>query len=197
MVDRASRSYLSLIILLAAIWGASYLFIKVGIRDFEPTVFVTLRLLLGGLLLLAFLMAREGSGKALRDVRAAWREGIVFGTINGVIPFTLITWGEKHIDSGVAAIANAVRADLRRAPRDQVQPGGALLGHEARRHPPRSCRRGRARRGASERWQLGRDRDAGVVLASFSYACGGLYGQRALGRATGPVLATASMVYGG
>ena len=66
MVDRASRSYLSLIFLLAAIWGASYLFIKVGIRDFEPTVFVTLRLLIGGLLLLAFLMAREGSRQGAR-----------------------------------------------------------------------------------------------------------------------------------
>jgi drug/metabolite transporter (DMT)-like permease len=36
-----------------------------------------------------------------------------------------------------------------------------------------------------------------VVLASFSYACGGLFGKRALNRAAGPVLATASMIYGG
>src|SRR5438874_5452316 len=107
MVSRASRSYAPMIFLLAGIWGASYLFIKVGVRDFEPTAFVTFRLLIAGVLLLAFLAATTGARTAFGDVRAAWREGLVFGTINGVIPFTLITWGEKHIDSGVAAIANA------------------------------------------------------------------------------------------
>jgi drug/metabolite transporter (DMT)-like permease len=54
---RASRSYSALILVLAAIWGASYLFIKVGIRDFEPVTFVAFRLLLGGALLLIFLAA--------------------------------------------------------------------------------------------------------------------------------------------
>jgi drug/metabolite transporter (DMT)-like permease len=197
MVDRASRSYLSLIFLLAAIWGASYLFIKVGIRDFEPTVFVTLRLLLGGLLLLAFLMAREGSGKALREVRTGWRDGIVFGTINGVIPFVLIAWGEKHIDSGVAAIANASVPIFVALLAIKFNPGerssglklaGILVGLVgvgvlAGVHPS----------GGS--WAV--IGTLAVVLASFSYACGGLYGQRALGHATGSVLATASMLYGG
>jgi drug/metabolite transporter (DMT)-like permease len=197
MVDRASRSYLSLIFLLAAIWGASYLFIKVGIRDFEPTVFVTLRLLIGGLLLLAFLMAREGSRKALVDVRGAWRQGMIFGTINGVIPFTLITWGEKHIESGVAAIANASVPIFVALLAIKFNPGerssglklagilvglvgvGVLAGVDP----------------SGGTWAV--IGTLAVVLASFSYACGGLYGQRALGHATGPVLATASMLYGG
>src|SRR3954452_19675818 len=197
MVDRASRSYMSMIVLLAAVWGASYLFIKVGIRDFEPTMFVTLRLLLGGLLLLAFLMAREGSGKALREVRSAWREGIVFGTINGAIPFLLITWGEKHIDSGVAAIANASVPIFVALLAIKFYPGerssglklaGILVGLVgvgvlAGVHP------------SGGGWAV--IGTLAVVLASFSYACGGLYGQRALGHATGPVLATASMLYGG
>ena len=43
----------------------------------------------------------------LAQVRGAWREGLVFGVINGALPFTLIAWGETHIDSGIAAIANA------------------------------------------------------------------------------------------
>src|SRR3954452_11298664 len=197
MVDRASRSYMSLIVLLAAIWGASYLFIKVGIRDFEPTVFVTLRLLLGRLLLLLFMMGREGAVSALGQVRGAWREGIVFGTINGVIPFMLITWGEKHVDSGVAAIANAsvpifvalVAIKFNPAERSSgLKLGGILVGLVgvavlAGVHPS----------GGS--WAV--IGTLAVVLASFSYACGGLYGQRALNRATGPVLATASMLYGG
>jgi drug/metabolite transporter (DMT)-like permease len=101
------RRYGPLIFVLAAIWGASYLFIKVGVRDFEPTVLMTLRLFIGGLILLLFLTLTTGGRQAVASVRAAWREGLVFGTINGALPFTLIAWGEKHIDSGVAAIANA------------------------------------------------------------------------------------------
>src|SRR3954449_12825512 len=196
MVDRASRSYMSMIVLLAAVWGASYLFIKVGIRDFEPTVFVTLRLLLGGVLLLAFLMTREGSGKALREVRSAWREGIVFGTINGAIPFLLITWGEKHIDSGVAAIANAsvpifvaiLAIKFRPSERSRglklvgIVVGLVGVGVLAGVHP------------AGGAW--GAIGTLAVVLASFSYACGGLYGQKAVGHQPGPVLATASLIYG-
>src|SRR5262245_12269481 len=99
--------YGPLILTLAASWGSSYLFIKVGVRDFEPTVLMTLRLLIAGVLLLAFLATTTGGGAALTQVRGAWREGFVFGAINGAIPFTLIAWGETHIDSGVAAIAQA------------------------------------------------------------------------------------------
>src|SRR5919201_944269 len=101
------RRYGPLIFVLAAIWGASYLFIKVGVRDFEPTAFMTMRLLIGGLLLLAFLSAREGTREALVQIGRAWRPGLIFGVINGALPFTLIAWGETHIDSGVAAVANS------------------------------------------------------------------------------------------
>jgi drug/metabolite transporter (DMT)-like permease len=69
-----TRSYGPLLFLLAAIWGASYLFIKVGVRDFEPSFFVTLRLLIGGALLFAFLAAREGGREALTSVRSTWRD---------------------------------------------------------------------------------------------------------------------------
>src|SRR5262245_41229392 len=102
-----TRAYAPLLIGLAAIWGSSYLFIKVGVRDFEPTVLMTLRLLIGGLLLLAFLAVKDGGRQTIIAVARAWREGFVVGTINGAIPFTLIAWGETHVDSGVAAIANA------------------------------------------------------------------------------------------
>ncbi len=55
-----TRSYGPLLFFLAAIWGASYLFIKVGVRDFSPAFFIEMRLVIGGLLLLAFLAVREG-----------------------------------------------------------------------------------------------------------------------------------------
>jgi drug/metabolite transporter (DMT)-like permease len=192
-----TRRYGPLILVLAAIWGASYLFIKVGVRDFEPTVLMTLRLLIGGLLLFVFLAATTGGRQALQGVRAAWREGFVFGAINGALPFTLIAWGETHIDSGVAAIAQAsvpifvALLAIKFNPSQRasgmklvgVLVGLLGVGVLAGIHPD-----GGSRAVAGT---------LAVVLASVSYAAGGLYGQHALGRASGPVLATASMLYGG
>lgn len=197
MIARASRSYAPLIFGLAAIWGASYLFIKVGVRDFAPTTLVTLRLLIAGVLLLAFLAAANGARTALGEVRAAWREGLVFGTINGALPFTLITWGEKHIDSSVAAVANAsvpifvvlLAIKFNQEERSSgLKLAGVLLGLVgvgvlAGVHPKGG---GWAALGT-----------LAVVLASLCYAGGGLFGQWALRRSRGPVLATASMLYGG
>jgi drug/metabolite transporter (DMT)-like permease len=196
-VKEMSRRYGPLILVLAAIWGASYLFIKVGVRDFEPTVLMALRLVLAGLILLGFLAAKYGVRESLAAVGGAWRVGFVVGTINGALPFTLIAWGETHIDSGVAAIANASVPIFVALLAIRFNPGersgglrlvGILVGLVgvgvlAGVHPEGGG------------WAvLG---TLAVVLASLSYAAGGLYGQRALGRATGPVLATASMLYGG
>ena len=192
-----SRRYGPLILTLAAIWGSSYLFIKVGVRGFEPTVLMALRLLIGGLLLLAFLAVTTGGRAAVAQVRGAWRDGFVFGAINGAIPFTLIAWGETHIDSGVAAIAKAsvpIFVALLAIKFNPSQRSSGLklvgilvgllgVGVLAGVHPEGGG------------WAV--VGTLAVVLASFCYAGGGLYGQRALGRATGPVLATASMLYGG
>jgi drug/metabolite transporter (DMT)-like permease len=191
-----TRAYAPLLFALAAIWGASYLFIKVGVRDFEPTFLAELRLLIGGVLLFVFLTAREGTRRALAGVGGAWRPGLVVGVINGALPFTLISWGETHIDSGVAAIANAsvpifvALLAIRFNPGERssglrlvgIIVGLAGVGVLAGVHPEGGT------------WAvLG---TLAVVLASFSYACGGLYGQRAVGHASGPVLATASLLYG-
>jgi drug/metabolite transporter (DMT)-like permease len=191
-----TRSYGLLLGVLAAIWGASYLFIKVGVRDFEPTVLIALRLLIAAALLIGFLAIRRGGREAIAEVGGAWREGLVFGVINGALPFTLIAWGEKHIDSGVAAIANASVPIFVAILAIKFQPSerssglklaGILLGLVgvgvlAGVHP--------------EGGQWAVVGTLAVVLASFSYAVGGLYGQRVVGRVSGQVMATASMFYG-
>src|SRR5215813_15183787 len=102
-----SRSYVIYIVLLAAFWGASYMFIKVANRAFEPATMMMLRLLLASLIIVAVLAVQRGWHKTVAEMRALGWEGFALGVVNGAIPFTLIAWGEKHIDSGVAAIANA------------------------------------------------------------------------------------------
>ncbi len=97
------RSYLPQLLLLSAIWGSSYMFIKIGLRDFSPTAMVELRLLLAGAVLVSFLSVRRG----LRGVRPALAPGAFVGVVGMALPFLLISWGEKHVDSGVAAVANS------------------------------------------------------------------------------------------
>ena len=194
---RMTRSYPFLLGVLAAIWGASYLFIKVGVRDFEPTVLMTLRLLIAAVLLIGFLAVREGTREALAQIRGAWREGLVFGVINGAVPFTLIAWGEKHIDSGVAAIANAsvpifvAILAIKFKPSERSSglklvgifvglAGVALLA---------------GANSEGSKWAV--IGTLAVVLASLFYGAGGLYGQHALGRVRGPVVAAAALFYGG
>lgn len=97
------RSYLPPLLLLSAIWGSSYMFIKVGVRDFSPAAMVELRLLLAGAVLVSFVAARRG----FRAVRPALRPGAFVGIVGMALPFLLISWGETHVDSGVAAVANS------------------------------------------------------------------------------------------
>jgi drug/metabolite transporter (DMT)-like permease len=79
------------------------MFIKVGVRDLSPAALVELRLLLAATVLVTAAAARRG----LRSVRSGVRPGAVVGIVGMAIPFLLISWGETHVDSGVAAVANA------------------------------------------------------------------------------------------
>jgi len=97
------RAYLTLLLFLAAIWGSSYMFIEIALRDLEPTTLMAGRLLIASVFLVGLMAAR---GVLRRLGRAGWR-AFALGLINSALPFTLIAWGQKHIDSGVAAIANA------------------------------------------------------------------------------------------
>ncbi len=93
------------LILLGAIWGASYLFIKVGGAEIPPFTFVEGRALIAALVLYIVMRWR---GEALPRTRREWVLLAAMGIFNGVIPYTLITWGETHIASGLAAILTAV-----------------------------------------------------------------------------------------
>jgi drug/metabolite transporter (DMT)-like permease len=89
---------------LAAIWGASFLFIKIGLQDVSPATLVLGRLIFAVLTLLVI--------AAIRPVliRGWWRFallGVLVGVVNNFLPFMLITWGETRIASGVASIFNA------------------------------------------------------------------------------------------
>ena len=101
------RGYVPLLLIVGGIWGASYLFIKVAVREIEPTAMMDLRLLLAAAVLLPILVVRLGLKGSVREIRSTGTGAFILGVTNMAFPFVLIAWGEKHIDSGVAAIANA------------------------------------------------------------------------------------------
>jgi drug/metabolite transporter (DMT)-like permease len=101
------RGYVPLLAIVAAIWGASYLFIKVAVDEVEPTAMMFIRLVLATAVLVPVLVWRLGASQAAGAVGdTGWRVFAV-GFLNAALPFVLIAWGEKYVDSGVAAIANA------------------------------------------------------------------------------------------
>jgi drug/metabolite transporter (DMT)-like permease len=191
-----SRSYVVYIGLLAAFWGASYMFIKVAGRAYEPAAMIMLRLLIASLVIVAVLLAQRGWDATLDEMRALGWEGFALGIVNGAIPFTLIAWGERHIDSGVAAIANAsmpifvVLLAIRFKPSETVRGlrlvgflvGLVGVGVLAGVHP--------------EGGWWGAAGTLAVVVASVSYAVGSLWGQRLIARTSGLVLSACSMLGG-
>jgi drug/metabolite transporter (DMT)-like permease len=191
-----TRSYPVLIGFLAAVWGASYLFIKVALEDIEPAPMMWLRVVLASLLLVPFLFVRLGVGDAVAELRGAWKAGVLLGLVNVAVPFTLIAWGEKHIDSGVAAIANAtvpifvVLLAIRFRPSERATGtrfAGFLLGFVGVAVL--------AGGGPNGGW-WGVAGTLAVVVASLSYAVGALYGGARAGDTAGPVLATVSVLGG-
>jgi len=97
------KEYLVLFVL-SALWGASFLFIKVAVAEMSPLTLVAVRLVFGTLGLLVFVPFRptimEGWYRRLRGF-------LVVAIFNGIIPYLAISWGEEHITSGMAAILNA------------------------------------------------------------------------------------------
>lgn len=93
------RSYL-ILAALAAIWGASYLFIKVALRDFEPLSVVGIRVVLGALVLIALPVTR----RTLRQLRGRYHLLLVLALAQVVVPFLLITLGERDVSSSLAGI---------------------------------------------------------------------------------------------
>lgn len=94
------------LLLLAGIWGASYLFIKIGVDGgFLPLTFVALRTLIAGVAL--FIVMQVRSEKFPRT-RVVWFPILLMAMFNSVVPYSLITWGEQAISSGLAAILTAM-----------------------------------------------------------------------------------------
>jgi len=91
-----------MLVALALIWGASFMFIKIAVRELTPATLILGRLGLAALTLAV--LAPRGTLGALR-ANALWL--VVVGLVNTAIPFWLLSWGETRIQSGLASIIQA------------------------------------------------------------------------------------------
>ncbi|WP_342317138.1 DMT family transporter [Lysobacter sp. FW306-1B-D06B] len=89
--------------LLGAIWGASFLFMRVAARDFGAMPLVEVRLALGSLVLLPFLWRARAQFPA-----KLWPKLAIIGAINSAVPFMLFAWAAQRAPAGIGAIANAM-----------------------------------------------------------------------------------------
>ena len=95
-----NRRAWTLLLLLGAIWGASYLLIKIGLRDLSPGMIAFVRVALAAAVLLALAGARDALG-GFRPA-AAWVFVIALAQVSA--PFVLIAAGEQQISSSLAGI---------------------------------------------------------------------------------------------
>ena len=102
-----NRRHLAMLIGLALIWGASFMFIKVALRELEPATLILGRLGLAALTLAIVVPLAIGRRATVEELRDNWRWLCVVGLVNTAIPFWLLSWGETRIDSGLASIIQA------------------------------------------------------------------------------------------
>ena len=90
-------------VLLAAIWGASFLFMRVGAPEFGPFALIGLRSGIAALCLLPLALLREGNTQMFSHLR----ELAVVGVVNAAIPFTLLAYAAISLTAGFTALINA------------------------------------------------------------------------------------------
>src|SRR5690349_17531005 len=99
------RAWLPTMLTLAAIWGCSFLFISVGVRELHPMYLALGRVIAGSAVLLVFLAFKR---EALpRDPRL-WAHTFVIGAVGSALPWTLFGYGEQRVPSLLAGIWNGI-----------------------------------------------------------------------------------------
>lgn len=162
--------------LLSILWGASFFFVELGLRELPPLTLVLVRL---GLAAMALLLVARFSRRRLPREGRVWGTLLVMALLNNVLPFSLIGWGQTAIAGGLASILNAttplwtvllahvLTRDEKMRPHKLV---GVLIGFAGV-----VAMIGPAALGGLG---VGVLAQLAVLLAAFSYACSSIVGRR-------------------
>lgn len=91
------------LLLLAALWGASFLFMRMGAHEFGPTALAFVRVLVASVALLPLLLMHRLGAELLSQ----WPRVLAMGTINSALPFWLYSFASLSITAGLASVFNA------------------------------------------------------------------------------------------
>ena len=91
------------LVLLAALWGASFLFMRLGAHEFGPIALAAVRVGLASVMLIPLLASRG----QLADLRTHWKGLLIVGALNSAIPFALFSFAALSITAGLSSIVNA------------------------------------------------------------------------------------------
>ena len=94
----------ALLVLLSLLWGGSFFFVELALRDLPPLTVVFGRVALAALTLHLYVLL---TGKRMPTDPELWCAFFVMGLLNNLLPFTLIVWGQVYIEGGLASILNA------------------------------------------------------------------------------------------
>ncbi len=101
--DPVRQSDVARLVLLAAIWGASFIFIRVLAPALGPVLTVTTRVLIGGAVLIAYCRAIGFDTGLSRH----WRQYVVIGLVNSTLPFMLYAFAALHLPASYSVILNS------------------------------------------------------------------------------------------
>jgi len=180
----------ALLVLLSLLWGGSFFFVELVLDGLAPVTVVLGRVGLAAFALLVLVRLR---GRSMPAEPKVWLAFFVMGALNNAVPFTLIVWGQTHIDSGLAAILNATTPLFTVLLAPMVTRGEPLGGYRLAGVLLGLC--GVAVLvGPEVLNELGGQALAqlAVLLAAVSYACAGHYGRRLT--AMEPMVAAAGML---
>lgn len=93
-----------LIVILSILWGGSFFFVGVAVKELTPLTIVWCRVALAAIILLVVVRI---IGDKMPSTPKIWGTFFIMGVMNNLIPFSLIVWGQTYIESGLASILNA------------------------------------------------------------------------------------------
>lgn len=174
-----SSGALANILLLALIWGGSFLSIRLALNEIPALTTVLHRTFWASVVLWLWLWRRRAA--LPRDVRI-WAACAVMGLLNNVLPFSLMAYGQLYVETGLTAILNATTAifgvlvaaavfpDERLSPAKCIGVGVGFLGVALCIGPQNLAS-----------FDPGSVAQIAILLGAFSYALAGAWARRALG----------------
>ena len=177
---------------LSVLWGGSFFFVAVAVKEIPPLTLVLLRVGLAALIL-NVLLPLLGTG--LPRTRAAWGTIAVMSVLNNVVPFTLFMWAQTRLTGGAAAILNATTPLF-----------GVLVAHAFLADEKLTWRRGAGvllgflgvlimiGPGALAGFGHQIAAEAACLLAALTYAFAGLWGRRFAALGISPIQTAAGQV---